>query len=254
MKTRSAPPHGIKAAETSFDIVESIKERNGATLAELTRDVDVTKSTIHSHLSTLIHRGYVRKEDGEYFLGLLFFDLGSHARNYRQPITFVKSGIKRLAEETHERTQFAVEEYGLGYALYREQGSHAVETGRRIGKPMYIHDNAAGKAILSQLPRGRVDEIIDHWGLPATTENTITEPTDLYEELETIRSTSLSYNRGESRANLRAIATPVTTGDHVFGAISVAGPQHRIRGDKQETVEDLLLGIVNEIELNLGDE
>lgn len=254
MKTWVDSPNGIKSTATAFDIIESVQDRQGATLGEIVEDVGVTKSTVHCHLGTLMERGYIRQQEDRYQIGLLFLHLGTDARDTVVPNDHIEAGVRRVAEELQEKAQFSVEEYGRGYALFRERGTYGIRTGRRIGAPMSLHDNAAGKAILAELPHERVQEIIDHWGLPATTENAITDPDVLFEELAEIRETSIAYNRGESREDLRALGCSIKKGDEVIGAISASGPKHRMTGEKEEETKDIILGIVNEIELNFGEE
>ncbi|MFD1572352.1 helix-turn-helix domain-containing protein [Halorubrum laminariae] len=50
-----------KSVEKTFAIVEELRERegNGAGVSELTDAVDIPKSTVHRHLSTLNELGYV---------------------------------------------------------------------------------------------------------------------------------------------------------------------------------------------------
>lgn len=56
---------------------------------------------------------------------------------------------------------------------------------------------ATGKAVLSQLPREEVESIIDKWGLPMMTENTITDREALFEDLATAREQGYSINNEE---------------------------------------------------------
>lgn len=95
-------------------------------------------------------------------------------------------------------------------------------------------------------------EIIDEQGLPALTENTITEVDKLLDELDKIEETSISYNRQENTEGLHAVAVPVNGPDGVFGALGVSGPAHRMRGARFESeIPDLLLGSSNELELRI---
>lgn len=251
MKKGKNAQNGVKSTETTFDIVETIYEFDGVTLSELAEHHSLAKSTVHSHLSTLMNRRYVIEIDGKYHVGLLFLSLGVEARQNNVPSEFIQPTIRRMAEEIGEKVQFVVEEYGRAFSLFTERGTYAIRTGRQEGTPMPLHDNAAGKAILAELPKGRVSEIIDRWGLPASTSNTITDPETLYRELESIRNTSIAYNRGESREELRAVGSAITKHGNAMGAISVAGPKHRIFGEKQNQIEEVVLGLVDEIELNL---
>lgn len=117
-----------------------------------------------------------------------------------------------------------------------------------------LHATAAGKSILAHLPRAEVKSILDETGLRRYTQNTVTDREELFEQFETIRGRGYAVNREEHIKGLSAIAAPVTTpDDEVLGAISVADAAHRMQGQWfEDELPKLLLGIVNEIELNVA--
>lgn len=102
--------------------------------------------------------------------------------------------VQKLAAETNERAQFIVEENSRRYYTHTENGEDAVLADARTGKRIYLHDSTAGKSILAQLPESRVRKIINSWGLPAYTEYTITDESELFEELEQIREQGYALN------------------------------------------------------------
>jgi DNA-binding IclR family transcriptional regulator len=248
------PKRPVKSTQTLFRIVEALEAHDGARVTELANELGLAKSTVHQQLSTLLDLGYVTKEDGEYHVGLRFLYLGEYARTRKEAYQLAKPLVEELARETGERAQFLVEEGGRAVYLYIEQGEHAVQTDRRIGKQRYLHSSASGKAILANMHEEEVEEVIDTWGLPAETDDTITTPEGLFENLEEIRERGYSLNIGESIDGLRAIGVPVMYPDgSVLGSFSIAGPSYRLQGERFEhTIPDLLLGTANELELKIA--
>jgi DNA-binding IclR family transcriptional regulator len=115
---------------------------------------------------------------------------------------------------------------------------------------MQLHCTALGKAILSQFSRDRVRAIIDEVGLPRHTSNTITDPAELFAELETIREQNVAFDEEEVVKGLRCVAAPVTAGDRA-AAISVSGPTSRFKGDRfHEALPELIRDAANVIEVN----
>ena len=57
MAGRASGGRGIKSDETLFDIVELLRETDGAGVTEVADRLDVAKSTVHGHLTTLLDRG-----------------------------------------------------------------------------------------------------------------------------------------------------------------------------------------------------
>jgi len=242
----------VSSVERSLDIVEFIQQRDAVTLGDVADRFDLAKSTAHRHLSTLEESGYLVTEGDRYCLSFKFLALGEQVRNRKPVYQRAKPVVEQLADETDERAQFTVEENGYLVHVHTAMGNHAVKTDARLGKHTPLNTVSAGKAILARLPEARAREIIDRRGLPARTENTITDEQTLFEELETVRDRGYALNLEESTVGLRAISVPVAHEDRVIGAFGLSGPSHRLTDDRlQNDLATLLLGVVNEFELEL---
>lgn len=236
-----------------FTIVEELRERNGARLSELSTTLDIPKSTIHRHLTTLEELEYVVKTGDMYHIGSQFLYTGTTVQEREEVYTDIGSRIKELASETNERAQFMIEEHGYMVYIQRETGEHAVRTNTKLGKQMPIHATSGGKAILSQMTENKISEIIDRRGLPKITENTITEKEEFLDEIKNIRKTGVSYNDQEYIDGLRSVSVPILKPNgQPVGAIGISGPLNRFKGDfYREELPNKLLGVGNEIELNI---
>jgi DNA-binding IclR family transcriptional regulator len=251
---RQKPRETLSTIERGFEVVRTLREMGGARVTELAEELDMAPSTAHKYLATLAKERYVVKEGDEYHVGLEFLDLGTYVKNRKKGYRLSIPKVREIAEETGERAQFVVEEYGRGIYVHTEASdARAVLTDRRAGVHRYLHSSAAGKAILANLPDYRVDEIIDEHGLPAETDQTITDRDELFEELAEISETNVAYNNEESVEGLRAVGVPIQGPEGlVLGSLSVSGPSNRLKGPLYtEEIPDLLLGHANEIELNI---
>ena len=247
----------VQSVATTLDIVAALQERGGgARVTTLADDLGCSKSTVHKHLATLQSRDFVVKNGDSYQLGLRFLDVGGDVRKHFPGADRIKRKVQKLSEQTEEVVQFIAEERGRPVVLYREVGTNGVNTRTRVGKRLYLHQIAAGKAILANLPESRVDAIVARHGLPRATDATITDRDELDEELAAVRERGVSYSLGESTRGLNAVAVPMFGPDErVLGACVVSGPSHRLRGDLlEEDLPNVLLSAVNELELNLAYE
>ena len=243
----------IGALETSLRILEALKEHDSAGVTDLSRRLDIPKSTVYSHLSTLRENEYVVNEDDEYRLGLKFLDFGEHTRDRLRVYRVARSELDALAAETGELANLLVEEHGEGVYLQRCKGDRAVNLDTRTGMRVKLHCTSLGKAVLAHLPDERVDAILDHHGLPERTPDTITDRGELDAELERVRERGYAQDDGERLSGLRCIAAPITDQDGVaVGAVSVAGPTSRIKGDRyHEEIPERVRSAANVIELNM---
>ena len=252
MEPRSTEPKTpVKTAQTTFRIVEALKELDGASVTELAHHLDLPKSSAHNYLRTLEHEGYVVETGGQYEVGLRFLDLGAYARTKQQLYSVAAPELEEVARETGEHVNLLVEEHGLGIFLFRAQGADAVNVDSYTGQCVRLHTTALGKTVLAYLPEERRDEIIDRHGLVAKTDRTITDRAELEEELSEIRQHGVAHDREERIRGLRCVAVPILSDDGIAGAVSVSGPTSRMDADRVENdVLPRLRHAANIIELN----
>lgn len=245
----------IKSVRTTFAIVERLVSLDGAGVSELAAELDIPKATIHDHLTTLDELGYIRKEGQEYKAGTKFLRIGEQIRTNMDLYCTAKPELKKLARKTGEHASLMIEENGVGVYLLNAEGPDTVNVVTLEGTPTKLHTTAPGKAILAHLPAEHVDAIIENEGLPARTENTITDRETLNAELEEIRQQEYAVDREEGLKGLQGIAAPVFSRkeNRVAGAISVYGPSRRteIEEFESEVIEELRR-TVNIVEINFS--
>jgi IclR family KDG regulon transcriptional repressor len=245
----------IKAVNRALRVIELLREMDGARVSEIADRLGWAKSTTHSHLQTLEQNEYITREGDEYVLGFRFVELGEYVNSRKEVYSLVEPKIAELADKTGERVQFIVHEHHNAVYARIAEGERSVSTGGRLGRRRtMLHASAAGKAILAKLPEKEMRSILNRTGLPQSTPNTITDEDELFEELEDIRDRGYAFNYEEHIKGLRAIATSVESPvGEVLGAISIAGPAHRMQGEWfNEELPDMILGVSNEIELNIA--
>lgn len=243
----------LSTTRTSLDVLEVIKELDGARAADLAEELHLARSTVHKHLATLADAQFIVKDGSRYHLGLKFFEYGEHAVNRRDSYRFAEQKTNELEERTGRTVDFSVEEHGrlvsLYSELYSERGSEFSSDRRRF----YMHNTAGGRAILAQYSRERVDEILNRWGMPAETEHTIAERDVLYDELEAVREQGYARNVEEAVEGLFSMAKPVRgPNGRVFGAISVDSPTYRTEQQLVNVILDELEVVVSELESELA--
>jgi len=131
----------------------------------------------------------VKTEEG-YELSHRFFNMGHFVKHPNELYDAGRSEIDRLSEQTGETAHLMIEQFGKGIYYYETEGRKGLsqEWHRSlIEENDHLHWAATGKAVLANLSEYRVLEIIERHGLPKATENTITNPDRLFDELETVR-------------------------------------------------------------------
>jgi DNA-binding IclR family transcriptional regulator len=243
----------LKTLERAIDVLDILERENGSDLSAIAEELGLAKSTAHGYLSTLDRYDYVHQEDGTYHIGAKLLTLGGQVRHRDPNYQLVIEKVEEVSDHTSERAQFVIEEAGRCTHLHVAKGSKGVEVNSRIGKRSYPHASAAGKSILAWSSEEKVDDVVERWGLPSLTENTITDRERLDEELARVRDRGFAQNVEESIGGLNAIGVPIHDGNDVVGAISVSGPSHRLVDEVlDEEVPKYLLGVSNELELRIS--
>lgn len=221
-----------KTTQTSLLLLEAINEIGHGTLSELAEHTGLAVSTLHTHLQTLEKNEYVTRIDGSYYLGMKIFHLGENARMRDPRYRLARQTASELADKVSEEVNFAIEENGRSIILFDETGSsHADEF--QVGRYFHMHSSASGKAMLAEYSEERVHEIIERWGLPEHTDQTITDVDELFAELEQIREQGYAVNKQEELVGLRAVAMAITEPDgSLFGTLDISGPVYRLPADE----------------------
>ncbi|MDS0300805.1 IclR family transcriptional regulator [Halogeometricum sp. S1BR25-6] len=246
--------HPVRTTEKTLALVDELRERGRCGVTELANNLDMGKSGVHNHLTTLREHGYVLKRGDEYQLGLKFLEVGGYVRKSMEFYQVAEPEIKALADETGELANLVVEEQGMAVYLMRSKGEDAVDLDTYAGMRAYLHTTALGKAILAHLPESRVDEIVDRRGLEQETSKSIGTREELFEALDDVRERGYAIDDGERLAGLRCLAAPVkASSGEVLGAISVSAPASRVSDDDLHgELPERVLSAANVVELNIN--
>ena len=246
MVSNDPPP--VKAATTSFKILEAIRDRESAGVTEIARDVDLSKSAVYKHLTTLTQLGYLVKEGTTYHLSLSFQRLGARARE-RHPIHNAEPSIDNLARTTGKLANFMI--YENGYGIYAYQAHvDSDEPPVPAFSHVPLHATAGGKTILAYLPPEKRETVLDEIGLPAVTEKTITDRDELQNELQSVRDRRVAFDREEFATGYQCVGSPVVDSNaHPIGAVSVSGAIQEMTGKRlEEDITGLVVSTAKSIE------
>jgi IclR family acetate operon transcriptional repressor len=91
-----------------------------------------------------------------------------------------------------------------------------------------MHSSGIGKALLAQMPRPKLEALLQRSGLPKYTQQTLTTPTALYADLAATANRGWSFDQQERYEGMSCIGAAIRNahGDLV-GGISVSGPSVR---------------------------
>jgi IclR family transcriptional regulator, acetate operon repressor len=167
-------------------------------------------ATTYHLLNTLVHAGYLRKEDGTFMLASKVAELYSQYDRHLRPSPASLAAIHRLAAVSEETAYVSRWYQGDVTIAGVAEGRRAVRvTGLHVGVSGHAHARASGKVLLAFGPPDRLEEYLARSPLEPRTSRTIVKPAALRKELETIRKRRYSVDREEFVEGVCCLAAPV---------------------------------------------
>jgi DNA-binding IclR family transcriptional regulator len=100
------------------------------------------------------------------------------------------------------------------------------------------HASAVGKLLMAQLPWQKVQDRIDRYGLPALTENSVSDINVLRAQLISARHRDLAIEHDETIVGQSCVAVGIYQRErHAIGALSICTPSERMRTHYAEYAE-----------------
>lgn len=247
------PDGTVKSDETVFAIVEALQRLDGSGVTALAADLGLAKSTVHKHLKTLEAHDYVVNDDGVYRIGFRFLSHGGYVRDGTTICNLARKTVLSLAEETDELIAFAVMEHQQGMFTFMHNDHYGLREEVHLGERFPLHQTAAGKAILADLPDERVDEIVDAVGLPAAAPESITTREELADRLARIRERGYAVSTEEHNTGVQAIGVAVyDPSDDIHGALSLSVPVSQLTDKKIESkYKDTMIEAADRLNLKM---
>lgn len=222
-----------QTVERALDILEVFKDSNEALgITELSRRVNLNKSTTYRIVQALRARGYVSQDDytNRYSLGYRILRLASVFLNQNK----IREVARRYLEELSKKTSYTVQLtiFVGNEVIYIDQveGTDIFQLRLRIGNRGPLHCTAAGKSILAFLKEDELENILKDLNLIRFSDKTITSMNHLRKELKEIKRNGFAFCDREYDKYLRAIGAPIMgLGSKVIGAVVLVAPSNRIK-------------------------
>lgn len=211
------------------DVVASSREPMRA--QSIARQVNLHLATASHLLSTLVHLGYLERDERAYKLGSgKILDLSSRVEEDWRPSPLALRLLRMVVEVTGESAYLSAWQNGSVTVVAVEEGSHAVRVADlRVGVSGDTHARSSGKALLAFGPESRLQQVRSIKGkLARRTEHTIAALPELLADLELTRSRGYALDRQEYALGVCGIAVPLFEGSRwPRTALSITVPLHR---------------------------
>ncbi|UTW13231.1 IclR family transcriptional regulator [Marinobacterium rhizophilum] len=263
---KSGPKTGKKTSAASAVQVQSLSRAllllkriaasdNGLNLTELAGELALAPSTAHRLLNSMRQLDFVDfdEQTGLWSVGVTAFSVGSAYLKKRDFVAEARTHMKRLVAQTGETSNLAILDGYNHVFVGQVECNEVMRMVVQIGSRGTLHAAGVGKALLAGLGDSDVTRIINHTGLAALTQNTITSPDAFMAELDRIRLQGFAVDDEEQVSGLRCIAANIYDENaEVIAAVSISGPSVRVSTDQLDHYSTAVMAAADAITRAIG--
>lgn len=254
MKKKRTEP--LKSVEKALQILEAFDITHPElSVSELEEILSLPKVSIYRFVRVLLKRGFLMQnpETRKYRLGIKVFELGSLVLKDMELRKVAFPLIEELSRKSGETVHLGVLDGHEAVSIEGAESGYSLRTSLPIGKRVYLHSTGIGKAIFAFLSEEERAAIVKDKGLPRLTEQTITDPDVLQQELDKIQSEGYAIDNEENESGIRCVAAPILdSSQHVIASVSISGPTIRITHEKVPELANMVVKTCRQISQALG--
>ena len=257
---RLREPRYSQSLERGLAILDCFTpERPVLGIADIADELDMSRSTTHRYVVTLVALDYLKQDARrKYRLGLRVTNLGMAALNS----TGLREHAHPYLEELRQRTSYTAslavldgpEIVYIDLARSFRRGQSENDLGLAPGSRLPVYCTAMGKVLLANLPERERSELLASLKLTKRGPNTITSKAALRKELDEVREESFAVNDRELAPELYSIAAPVRNdAREVVAAVNLVADSSRIAlGELVDALSSHLISTAGGISACLG--
>lgn len=256
MEDKDKTQNPIQVSERIFSTIECLAKDGPMGLLELSKALNLNKSTVHRILNSLICMDYARQdaESLKYSLTFKFCGISSQILAQNNMIDLARPHLKELSNQTAETVHFV--QLDGRHAVYIdkvESFRSSVRLVSRIGKSVPLYCSGVGKALLADMSDDKIKDIWEKSHIKRLTEHTITDFEEFRKTITQIRQNGYALDNEENELGVRCIAVSIKDfrGKPAY-AISVSAPRDRMSDERILEIRELILTAKENILKDMG--
>ena len=244
------------AVERALAMLEAAaQESEGLSNAEISRKLEIPKSSASYILRTLEKQGYLHRdeESGKYRVGLKILSLsrgalsGIDVREVALPI------MRHLMEKTNLTCHLAILDGPEAVYIEKVEPQGFIRMDTWVGRRMRVHATSVGKALVAHIPQPQLEKIISERAMEKRTAKTITTLPRLLKELEKVRGQGYAVDDEENNIGARCVGAPIFNQQGLIEAsIGLSGTINQVNAQTMPRILEALKDAARHISMQLG--
>ncbi|MFC4099672.1 IclR family transcriptional regulator [Paenibacillus xanthanilyticus] len=239
--TNEKPKYWVPALEKAHHVLAAIAAEPGALkLIDLSRKLEINKSSMFTMLATMETLGWVKREEGDtYAVGPALGDFGyAYQRSFDMRPLF-REEAARVLHRLGESVQLAKRVQHEVLYLDKMEAPSPVRLVSEPGMRLPAHATALGKAMLAFVPEEEIASLLPETLAPLTA-HTLRDRGMFIAHLKQVRESKLAFDLQEAAMGFNCVAAPVfdREGEAAF-AVSCSMPLHSWTEKQDEAVREI---------------
>jgi len=244
------------AVERAMAMLEAVaQEPEGLSNAEISRKLQIPKSSASYILRTLEKQGYLNRtpETGKYRVGLKVLSLsrgalsGIDVREVALPI------MRHLMEKTHLTCHLAILDGSDAVYIEKVEPQGFIKMDTWVGRRMRVHATSVGKAMAAHISRERLEKILAESGMEKRTPKTITTLPRLLKDLEKVREQGYAVDDQENNMGARCVGAPIFSQDgSIEASLGLSGTINQVNAQTMPRILEHLKDAARHVSMQLG--
>ncbi len=244
------------AVERALTMLEAVaQEPQGLSNAEISRKLQIPKSSASYILRTLETQGYLNRDpnSGKYRVGLKILSLsrgalsGIDVREVALPI------MRHLVEKTSLTCHLAILDGPEAVYIEKVEPPGFIRMDTWVGRRMRVHATSVGKALVAYIPQERLETFIGERAMEKRTPKTITTLPRLLKELEKVRTQGYAVDDEENNLGARCVGAPVFNQQGAIEAsVGLSGTTNQVNAQTMPRILEALKDAARHISMQLG--
>lgn len=200
----------VQSLSRTFDILELLsKEQKGLTLTDISKSVDLHKSTVYRLLSALMERGYIEKRESRYKLGLEFVELCSLYLNSLELKTEAEPVLRKLSGETAQTVYMAILQQREIVYIDKVENFNSIRKYSIIGQRRPLYCTSLGKSFLMGMSNDGIRTLLADEVFEPHTQKTHKDMESLIRDIEVCRERGWAFDNEEWEINVQCVGAPI---------------------------------------------
>lgn len=209
-------------------------------LSDISRALDVPKSTLLPILQTMVQGRYIKKDESDrYYPGVALLYAGAAAGKVYTQADHLRECLKELVEKFGETCYYGVLDRDKVLYIEKIDSTQPLRMLTTIGHKLPAYATGLGKALLMDMSYEDLKKLYPE-KLEPLTKNTVRDVKSLYQQLQQAKQQEYSWEIEESTEHVRCFGVPVRKDGEITGAVSIAIPIFRYNESEKERIIEAL--------------